>query len=174
MRTTRFICLPIAMIAIVLSARLAAAQNIDMWDVGLKVGAEAPAAMVQRLDGTTANLSDFYGKHPVVLEFWATWCPLCRQLEPSLQAAREKFAGKATFIGVGVSANQTLEKQRRYVEDRKLSGTWVFDANGAAMKAYAVPHTSYIVIVGTDRRVRYAGVGAEQDIEAALLKAGVR
>ena len=42
------------------------------------------------------------------------------------------------------------------------------------MKAFAVPHTSYIVVVGPDRRVAYTGVGDDQDIDAVLAKLGVR
>jgi peroxiredoxin len=160
--------------SLALAARPLHAQEIQMWDVGVKLGSEAPAAKLQRLDGTKVDLADFYGKQPVVLEFWATWCPLCRKMEPALQAAREKFAGRVTFVGVGVSSNQSAEKQSEYVREKKLTGTWVFDADGAAMKAYAVPHTSYVVIVGADGRVLYTGVGGDQNIEAALAKAGVR
>ena len=148
------------------------AAQIQMWDVGLKVGAEAPAAVVERLDGGTVNIADYYGRQPVVLEFWATWCPLCRKLEPSLQAAREKYAGKVTFVSVGVPANQTPEKQKAYVEEKKLTGVFTFDRSSAAMKAFAVPHTSYIVVVGPDRRVVYTGVGDDQDIDAVLAKLG--
>jgi len=149
-----------------------AAAQIQMWDVGLKVGAEAPAAIVERLDGSTVNIADFYGGQPVVLEFWATWCPLCKKLEPSLQAAREKYHGKVTFVSVGVPANQTPAKQKAYVEDKKLTGVFTFDRSGAAMKAFAVPHTSYIVVVGTDRRVVYTGVGDDQDVDGVLSKLG--
>jgi len=149
-----------------------AAAQIQMWDVGLKVGVEAPTAAVERLDGGAVNIADYYGRQPVVLEFWATWCPLCRKLEPSLQAAREKYAGKVTFVSVGVPANQTPEKQKAYVAERKLAGVFTFDRSSAAMKAFAVPHTSYIVVVGTDRRVVYTGVGDDQDIDAVLAKLG--
>jgi len=155
--------------SMILAPRSATAQ-IQMWDVGLKVGAEAPAAVVERLDGSTVDIAAFYGRRPVVLEFWATWCPLCRKLEPSLQAAREKYDGKVTFVSVGVPANQTPEKQKAYVEDRKLTGVFTFDRSSAAMKAFAVPHTSYIVVVGPDRRVAYTGVGDDQDIDAVLAK----
>jgi len=157
--------------SMILAPRSATAQ-IQMWDVGLKVGAEAPAAVVERLDGSTVDIADFYGRRPVVLEFWATWCPLCRKLEPSLQAAREKYDGKVTFVSVGVPANQTPEKQKAYVAERKLTGVFTFDRSSAAMKAFAVPHTSYIVVVGTDRRVVYTGVGDDQDIDAVLAKLG--
>ena len=151
--------------------RTAAAQ-IQMWDVGLKVGVEAPAAVVEKLDGSAVNLADYYGSKPVVLEFWATWCPLCRTLEPSLEAARQKYAGKVTFVSVGVAANQTPEKQQAYVEQKKLSGEFTFDRTNAAMKAFAVPHTSYIVVVGPDKRVAYTGVGDAQDIDGVLMKLG--
>jgi thiol-disulfide isomerase/thioredoxin len=160
-----------ALTTLIVAPRSAAAQ-IQMWDVGLKVGAEAPAAVIERLDGGTVNIADFYGRQPVVIEFWATWCPLCRKLEPSLQAAREKYAGKVTFVSVGVPANQTLEKQKAYVDEKKLTGVFTFDRSGAAMKAFAVPHTSYIVVVGTDRRVAYTGVGDDQDIDGVLAKLG--
>lgn len=134
------------------------------------VGAEAPPAKVVTLDGKAVDLAQYYGEKPVVLEFWATWCPLCKKLEPSMQAARERHAGAVTFVSVGVASNQTAERQRAYVEQQRLTGEFVFDKDGAALKAFAVPHTSYIVIVDRNRKVVYTGVGAEQDIEAALEK----
>ena len=161
-----------AALTTVIAVPRSATAQIQMWDVGLKVGAEAPAAVVERLDGGTVNIADFYGRQPVVIEFWATWCPLCKKLEPSLQAAREKYDGKVTFVSVGVPANQTPEKQKTYVQDRKLTGVFTFDRTSAAMKAFAVPHTSYIVVVGTDRRVAYTGVGDDQDVDAVLAKLG--
>jgi thiol-disulfide isomerase/thioredoxin len=154
-------------IVLVAGTRLAAQEG------GLDVGATAPTAAVVRLDGTAANLSDFYGDKPVVLEFWATWCPLCKKLEPSMQAARERHAGAVTFVSVGVPSNQTAEKQRMYVDKQQLTGEFVFDKDGAAVAAFKVPHTSYIVIVDRNRKVVYTGVGAEQDIEAALKKVGM-
>ena len=140
---------------------------------GLDVGTTAPTASVVRLDGTAANLSDYYGAKPVVLEFWATWCPLCKKLEPSMQAARERHAGAVTFVSVGVPSNQTADKQRMYVDKQQLTGEYVFDKDGAAVAAFKVPHTSYIVIVDRNRKIVYTGVGADQDIEAALKKVGM-
>ena len=165
------IALAAALTAAAMPIHSATAQ-IQMWDVGLKVGAEAPSAVVDKLDGGSVDIADLYGRQPVVLEFWATWCPLCRKLEPSMQAAREKYAGKVTFVSVGVAANQSAEKQKAYVDDRKLTGVFTFDRAGTAMKAFAVPHTSYIVVVGPDRRVAYTGVGDDQDIDAVLAKLG--
>jgi thiol-disulfide isomerase/thioredoxin len=176
MRLARFICRAVCaatLTSAIVPAGSAAAQ-IQMWDVGLKVGVEAPTAVVERLDGGTVNIADYYGLQPVVLEFWATWCPLCRKLEPSLQAARAKYDGKVTFVSVGVPTNQTPERQKAYVNEKKLTGVFTFDRSGAAMKAFAVPHTSYVIVVGSDRRVAYTGVGDDQDIDAVLATLGTR
>jgi thiol-disulfide isomerase/thioredoxin len=177
MTPVRFIsrvALAVALTPVAVAPFRSAAAQIQMWDVGLKVGVEAPTAVVERLDGGTVNIADYYGRQPVVLEFWATWCPLCRKLEPSLQAARAKYDGKVTFVSVGVPTNQTPERQKAYVNEKKLTGVFTFDRSGAAMKAFAVPHTSYIIVVGPDRRVAYTGVGDDQDIDAVLATLGTR
>ena len=135
------------------------------------VGATAPSAEVVMLDGTATDLSKFYGDKPVVLEFWATWCPLCKALEPAMQAAREKHAGKVTFVSVGVSPSQTAMRQKEYMEKQRIGGEFVFDQNDAAVKAFMTPHTSYVVVIDKHRKVVYTGVGEKQDIEAAIQKA---
>jgi len=140
-------------------------------EMGITVGSTAPAASVESLDGAVMDLGRLYGSKPVVLEFWATWCPLCKKLEPAMQAARSKYADRVQFVGVGVSANQSAEKQKSYVEKQLMGGTFVFDRDGAAVKAYAVPHTSYVVVIDAHGKVVYTGVGAEQDIDAAVQKA---
>ena len=61
------------------------AQTAHAQEGGIMLGAAAPSAKVTMLDGTATDLSKFYGDKPVVLEFWATWCPLCKKLEPSLR-----------------------------------------------------------------------------------------
>ena len=114
------------------------------------------------------DLASFYGDKPVVLEFWATWCPLCRKLEPAMQAARVKHAGRVTFVSVGVSSNQTPERQLAHATKQKMGGTFVFDRDDKATAAFAVPHTSYVVVIDRNRKVVYTGVGDAQDIEAAL------
>jgi thiol-disulfide isomerase/thioredoxin len=121
-------------------------------------GAIAPGAGVRTLDGKAADLSQYIGKTPVVLEFWATWCPLCKKLEPAMQAAREKYAKQVTFVSVGVKDNQTADKQMAFANEMHI-GTFVFDRDGKAVAAYKVPHTSYIVVIDKMGKVVYTGVG---------------
>lgn len=43
---------------------------------------------------------------PVLVDFWATWCPPCYQLAPVLAALAEEYAGRVTFATLDVDANQ--------------------------------------------------------------------
>lgn len=156
---------------IVLAALVTTGSTLRAQASGISVGTMAPAAMVESLDGRPVDLASFMGHgKPVVLEFWATWCPLCRKLEPAMQAARTKYAGEVTFVSVGVSANQSPERQRAHATSNAIGGEFVFDRNDLAVKAFSVPHTSYVVVIDATGKVVYTGVGAEQDIEAAVRK----
>jgi thiol-disulfide isomerase/thioredoxin len=140
-------------------------------DAGIAIGEMAPSAMVQRLDGTPVDMASFVGKKPVVIEFWATWCPLCKKLEPAMAAARAKYGDAVMFVGVGVPQNQTPARQQAYVTQQQMSGEYVFDADGAAYKAYKATHTSYVVVLDAKGMVVYTGAGGTQDIDSAVQKA---
>lgn len=137
---------------------------------GIQVGTRAPGAPVELLDGTSIDLAKFIGSKPVVMEFWATWCPLCRKLEPQMQALRKQYGDRAHFVSVGVPQNQTPERQQAHVAKEGMTGEFVFDRNSKAIGAYKVPHTSYVVVIDAAGTVVYTGVGAEQDLGAAMAK----
>ena len=140
-------------------------------EAGIKLNTVAPGAAVETLDGKQVDLGAYLRRTPVVLEFWATWCPLCKELEPQLQAAREKYAGRVKFISVGVKDNQSPEKQKAYAESHHLGGEFVFDRDGKAVAAYQAPHTSYLVVVNAEGKVVYTGVGVKQNVDVAVAKA---
>jgi thiol-disulfide isomerase/thioredoxin len=138
---------------------------------GIPVGTAAPGARLERLDGTSADLAQYLGKGPVVMEFWATWCPNCKELEPALLAVQKKYAGKVQFVGVAVSVNESPELVRRYVERHGLAGVQFYDRKGTAIDAYDVPATSFVVVVNKAGKVVYTGLGGTQNLDAAIRKA---
>jgi len=149
---------------------LAFASVGQAQDIGIEVGSIGPAAKVHTLDGKDANLSQFIGKTPVVMEFWATWCPNCRQLEPALKAAAAKYGAKVKFVGVAVSVNQNPERVKAFVAKHELPGDQYFDTRGKATEAYDVPATSYVVVLDKNGKVVYTGLGGRQDLEGAVKK----
>jgi thiol-disulfide isomerase/thioredoxin len=158
--------LKLVAVAAMLFAATAGAQ-----ESGIEVGTHAPAAVVQTLDGKSADLASYVGKGPVLMEFWATWCPNCRELEPALLAAQKKYAGKVRFVGVAVSVNQSPAKVKAYVAKHGIRHDILFDGSGKATEAYDVPATSYVVVLNAKGDVVYTGLGGKQDLDAAIRKA---
>jgi thiol-disulfide isomerase/thioredoxin len=138
---------------------------------GLRVGDTAPTAIVQTLDGEPFDLAQVVGKAPALIEFWATWCPLCKELEPTIAALHEKYGDRLEIVHIAVPQNQTPERVRSYVERRGLPGRFVFDADGAAYKAFAAYHTSYIIVLDRNGTVVHSSDGPKQELEAAVVKA---
>lgn len=147
------------------------AQRLRAQDSGIPVGTKAPSAKLETLDGQAADLGTWVGKEPVFIEFWATWCPNCKQLEPQLIQLQKQYAGKVRFVGVSVSVNQSPELVKRYVVAHTLQGEQLYDKKGFATDAYEVPATSYVVVINAKGRVVYTGVGGKQNLAAAIAKA---
>ena len=139
--------------------------------IGIPVGQTPPAVTLESLNGDSVALSQWIGKKPVIVEFWATWCPICAELLPRMELAKQKFGDRAEFIVVAVAVNQSRNSVRRHLERHPMPFTFLWDGNGAAVRAFQAPSTSYIAVLDDKGRVVYTGVGADQEIESALEKA---
>ena len=140
-------------------------------DIGLEIGSQAPMAALETLDGKPASLSEWVGKKPVLMEFWATWCGNCEQLEPTIKAMHAKYGSRVAFLGVGVSVNQTPGRIKAYAEKHGLPWVQLYDRKGEASGAYDAPATSYVVVLDATGKVVYTGLGGKQDLESAIRKA---
>jgi len=138
--------------------------------LGIKLGAKAPGAVVQTLDGKPLDLGTFIGKQPVLLEFWATWCGNCRELEPQMDAVVKKYGSRVKFVAVAVSVNQSPERAKAYAEKHSFMHQVVYDKDGQATDAYDAPATSYIVVIDKAGKVVYTGLGGEQNLDEAVKK----
>jgi thiol-disulfide isomerase/thioredoxin len=159
------------LLAVSILAAIGAATPAVAQDLGIEVGSTAPAVTVQAMDGKTVNLASYFGKTPVLIEFWATWCPNCKELMPTLLDAEKKYGGTVKFMAIAVAINQSPEKVRRWLAAHPLPHDTYYDVDGKAAGAFDAPATSYVVVVGKTGRVVYTGLGGKQDLEAALKKA---
>ena len=157
-------------LALALSLAIAPAL-LPAQELGIPVGTTAPAVALQTLDGAPANLSQYLGKGPVLIEFWASWCPNCKALEPKLAAVAKKYGNRVQLVAVAVSVNQSMERAKRYQAQHKLPVVMLYDKSGDASEAYETPATSYVVVVNKAGKVVYTGAGADQDLDAAIRKA---
>lgn len=153
---------------------LLAPAAVAAQDVGLALGTEAPPVAVQDLDGKTVDLGRYIGKGPALLEFWATWCPLCAALEPALKEAHARYGAVVPFVAIGVAVNETPASIRRHLAKHPLPYPVLYDASGAAVRAFEAPTTSYIVVLDRAGKVTYTGSGSDQDVTPALQRVAGR
>lgn len=160
-----FVAAALAFVLIAGAPRPAMAQ-----DVGIAVGTPAPRVVINDLDGHPVDLGAVIGKRPVFLEFWATWCELCKALYPRMAAAAAKYGSQVAFFGINVTVNQTPAKVRRYLAEHHPPFRTLYDADGVGVRAYLAPTTSYVVIVDRHGKVAYTGSGGDQDLAPALAR----
>ncbi len=65
---------------------------------------KAPNWELQTQAGENISLADYQGQ-PVILHFWATWCPYCKKLQPKLVELEEKYKNSGIKI-VSISFNE--------------------------------------------------------------------
>lgn len=104
---------------------------------GVEVGQRLPNFRLQTIDSNTISLSDYLGK-PVVVNFWATWCPFCVDEMPDLQRAHEEAKGNAIILGINRA--EAVTKQKEFLNDLGMKITYLLllDPNDDIAKAYGV------------------------------------
>ena len=133
--------------------------------IALPLGSEAPAASVQDLQGNAVELLEHTpaGK-PALVEFWATWCELCAELQPQLDRIQADFGDRVNVVAVAVAVNQNPRRILRHLEGHDPGYPFVYDARGEAVRAYGATTTSVVVLLDSEGRVAYTGVGGDQDL----------
>jgi len=108
------------------------------------VPTKAPDFELALFSGKTIKLSDFRGKKPVVLNFWASWCPPCREEAPALSKIAKDLGDRVEFIGVAV--NDSRENAEKFMEEFDITYENGLDISdiGPAYKITGIPETFWI------------------------------
>jgi thiol-disulfide isomerase/thioredoxin len=103
---------------------------------------------VYDVDGTEVKLSDFYGK-PIIINFWATWCPYCLEEMPLFEEKYQKYKEDIHFLMVDAvdGRRETKEKGQKYIEDSGYTFPVFYDLDLDAISVYearSMPTTVFI------------------------------
>ena len=93
---------------------------VDMF----KKGEVLPAFSLEDRSGTVRAQADFAGKY-VVYDFWATWCPDCREDVPAMKDLYAKYGDKVTFVGISFDTDP--EKLDAFVAENGNGWTQLSD-----------------------------------------------
>lgn len=146
------------------------AQASGEGSVSLPIGTLAPTAALQDLDGNDVDLLQLIDGRPALIEFWATWCEQCEALQPQIDQIQATYGDQVQVVAVAVAVAQTVRRVQRHIADAGHDYPFLYDARGAAVRAYQAPTTAVVVMLDADGRVAYTGVGANQDLVGAMAR----
>ncbi len=88
-------------------------------------------------EGKKVQLSEYFGK-PIVINFWATWCPYCVDEMALFNEMYEKYGEDIHFLMVNSTdgKRETVEKAKAYIEEEGFTFPVFFDSEGQATYAY--------------------------------------
>lgn len=141
----------------------------------VKAGDQAPDFTVEMFDGSRVTLADLRGK-VVLLNFWATWCPPCREELTHVQTELiDRFAGRP-FVFLPVSRGESRETVAAFREKTGYEFPMGLDSTQSVYKRYAANYIPRNFLIDADGRVVSATVGFEKSefeelirsVEAAL------
>ena len=132
---------------------------------GLGKGDPAPDFKLKTLDGKEVSLSDYRGK-VVLINFWATWCPPCREEMPLFERIYRKYKNKGFEI-LAIGTDGSVEPVKKFVKEYKLSFPVLFD-NANVVALYQVQGLPTSFLVGRDGKILKVRLGEYKEIERDL------
>lgn len=136
-----------------------------------RVGDPAPPLVVTTMDGDVFDLADQRGK-VVVLNWWATWCPPCRQEMPELRdQVWRRWADRDDFVLISVAREETPEVVAPFLADHDFAWTFATDPDRRNYARFAEAHIPRLHVVGRDGVILYQSVGYTAEEFAEMVQA---
>jgi cytochrome c biogenesis protein CcmG/thiol:disulfide interchange protein DsbE len=110
----------------------------------------APVLRVTAFDGRMVTLAGLRGR-PVVVNFFESWCPICRAEQPGLSRVARELAGRVGFVGV--SYHDTVAAGRVYQRRFGIAYPLANDSSGRTWARWGVPYQPVTVLVDKQGRI---------------------
>ncbi|MDP2939691.1 MAG: TlpA disulfide reductase family protein [Candidatus Omnitrophota bacterium] len=132
-------------------------------------GKPAPAFSLMDLNEKEVSSTDFFGKQPVVLFFWATWCPHCRTAIKQLNEISSSLKSKgAEIITVDLGERKSLVKS--YMKEHNYNLIVLLDEAEALVEPYGVVGVPTFFLIDRYGKVSLKTYSLPEDYETILFK----
>jgi peroxiredoxin len=101
----------------------------------LQAGKPAPDFELTSLNGSAVRLSDYQG-HPVLINYWATWCPPCREELPLIQKRYERFS--PDLVVLAINAGEDQETVKNYIDKNSFTFSVLLDPDWKAEALFGI------------------------------------
>jgi peroxiredoxin len=126
----------------------------------------APGFVLEDMDGQVHRLEQ-YRDQVVVVNFWATWCPPCRDELPSLQRLWERMRDEGVVV-LGINIGEDADSIFLFTADYPVDFPLLLDEDSAVIEAWPVVGIPTTYIVDRQGRLTYRAIGAREFDEPAI------
>ena len=128
----------------------------------LEEGMELTDLSIETNKGTTFDLNII--DKPVLINFWATWCPPCRMEMPGLQNIYEKYKDRVEFVMINLGeTNETISDF--LIENETYTFPIGYDESGYYGLKYAIVSIPTTIILDKNKIIKHYLVGARDEKE---------
>jgi thiol-disulfide isomerase/thioredoxin len=158
-------------IVLLWAVALAGCSNFTTGTALPQTGSSAPDFVLQTLDGQKVMLSKLQGK-PVLLNFWATWCPPCKAEMPYLQQIYDQYSRKG-LVMYEIDIGESDATVRQFMNDNHLTLPVLLDTDKKVNDLYRIAGIPTTFLIDKNGIIRGRILGGFQDkvsIEKELAK----
>ena len=134
----------------------------------------APDFSLTTSEGEYISLEDLRGK-VVMLDFWGTWCPPCRDAVPAVRDLRRRYAKDPSFMIIGISSDADEAKWKDFTAKNQMVWPQYLDRDHHVQRAFDVRAFPTYIMIDPEGIVRYRGVSTSWertgDLDYAIKKA---
>ena len=127
----------------------------------------APGFELSDMDGEKRKLSDYKGK-PVIINFWATWCPPCRAELPAMNRAWEKIK-KENIEMLAVNVGEDEDTIFAFTGEYPIDFTVLLDETGEEIKKWPIRGLPTTFVLDKEGRIVYRAIGGREWDDEKLL-----
>jgi len=115
---------------------------------------------LQDMDGKTHQLSDYKGQ-PVIINFWATWCPPCREELPSMNRGWAKIKSEGIAM-IAINVGEDEDTIFTFTGDYPIDFTVLLDQSGEVINQWPIKGLPTTFVIDPQGRIVYRAIGGRQ------------
>lgn len=127
----------------------------------------APAFDLKDPEDQPRRLEDYRGK-PVILNFWATWCPPCREEMPSMQRAHKALSGDGIAL-VAINVGEDADTILSFLANHPVDFPLPMDPDAKVAESYPVKGLPTTFVIDPEGRLAYVATGGREWDDPRLL-----